>query len=68
VLREDEIERADEVGRRVDQRAVEVEDDGEHVLSPSGRAPRAQAFAPVTHRDGRCWYYDRGPGTATHRP
>jgi hypothetical protein len=46
VLREDEIERADEVGRRVNQRAVEVEDDGEHGLSPSGRAPRAQAFGP----------------------
>ena len=30
VLREGEIERVDQVGGRVDQRAVEIEDDGEH--------------------------------------
>ena len=65
---EQHVERADQVGRRVDERAVEVEDDGEHGVSRSGGASRAQAFGPVTHRDGQCWYYDRGPGTATHRP
>ena len=36
-----DVERVDEVGRRIDQRAVEIEDDGEHDVAyrpPMGRA------------------------------
>ena len=40
--REDHIERVDEVGRGIDQRAVEIEDDGEHGASPNRRAAAAQ--------------------------
>ena len=40
---QDQVERLDEVGRGVDQRAVKVEDDGQHGVSPRRRLPAAQA-------------------------
>src|SRR5271156_1854054 len=40
---EDEVERRDQVGGGIDKRTVEVEDDGEHGVSPKRRPVPTQA-------------------------
>ena len=43
--RQNEVERRNEIGSGIDQRAVEIENDGEHVIPGSGRGPLTQGFS-----------------------